>query len=156
MRETEPKSLTKPYRDLITKTSNLGGHRPSVPSTAFQRRAHETGGDFQLCKINTAELAKMQQEKRACDRHPLSGRAHVQTRERGPGLHRNIQEAEWKLKEQSFVIGKVFLRRHFPFVKDLDQSNENTFGKLNSYWILPQIHLKGLHLGILKEVPAVA
>lgn len=54
--ETELKSLTKPYRDLNTKNSNLGGHRPWVSSTAFQCRAHETGGDFQLCKINTFKL----------------------------------------------------------------------------------------------------
>lgn len=57
-RETELKSLTKPYRDLITKTSNLDGHRPWVSSTAFQCRAQETEGDFQLCKINTLKLQK--------------------------------------------------------------------------------------------------
>lgn len=73
----------------------------------------------------SGELLKYRETECACNRHPLAGGACVQTTE--------VQDSIVTSKRQRDKLeGKVFLKKHFVFIKDFDKNNENISGKLSS------------------------
>lgn len=61
----------------------------------------------------------------------LAGGACVQTREVQAPIVTSKRQKE-KLEEQSFIPGKVFLKKHFAFFNDFDKTYGNISSKRNS------------------------
>lgn len=69
---------------------------------------------------------------RVHDRHPLAGKACVQMTEVQASTETSKSQSK-NLEEQSFMTGKVFIKRHFTFIKDFDKTNDNISSKLLNF-----------------------